>query len=377
MDDTGKTGGKIGLTEAGQAALGRLQVARTGEDLAKGGIAPEVVDAMLEHGLLEPQDTTTPPLLSQDVFSGWKSQRGMLIDHTRTLAFDRALRDMVNPGDVVIDVGTGSGILAMMAARAGAGKSWALEFTAMADWAEKIARANGLDAMQVVRGDAGAFVADRPANVVIGEFLGMYVLEEWRHYAAFVKVREANLKPGGQVIPRATRLYLSAIDDRKLYRDRGYGFWEEPVYGFDFSPVREGDISRPQRYITTADARSIVTTGQIAEIDFLHGTEADYLFTSEITLDYPSAGNFHGLIGHFELDMGNGQILSTSPFARETCWHQSYFPMPAIRVPAGGQITVRARSFLDPDGDRMRFGLTVAGPGETVDGQPEHVFAFE
>lgn len=373
MDDTGK----IGLTEAGQAALGRLQVARLRDDLAQGGLATEVIDAMLEHGLLESQDNTTPPLLSQDVFSGWKSQRGMLIDHTRTLAFDRALRDLVDPGDVVIDVGTGSGILAMMAARAGASTSWALEFTSMANWAEKIARANGLDAMKVIRGDAGAFVADQPADVVIGEFVGIYVLEEWRHYAAFVKVREANLKPEGQVIPKAARLYLSAIDDRKLYRDKGYGFWEEPVYGFDFSVVRAGDISHPQRYITTADARSIVASGQIAEIDFRHGTEADYLFTSDITLDYPSAGNFHGLIGHFELDMGNGEILSTSPFARETCWHQSYFAIPAIRVPAGGQVTVRARSFLDPDGDRMRFGLTVAGPGETLDGQPEHVFAFE
>lgn len=373
----GKTGGKIGLTEAGQAALGRLQIARARDDLARGGLAGPVIETMLEHGLLEPQDDTTPPLLSQDVFAGWKSQRGMLIDHTRTLAFDRALRDMVRPGDTVIDVGTGSGILAMMAARAGAGTSWALEYTAMADWADRIARANGLDAMKVVRGDAGAFVADGPADLVIGEFLGMYVLEEWRHYAAFVKVRDTNLKADGQVIPRAARLYLSAIDDRKLYRDRGFGFWEEPVYGFDFSAVRAGDISRPQRYITTADARSIVATGQIAGIDFRHGTAADYLFTSEITLDYPSAGNFHGLIGHFELDMGNGEILSTSPFARETCWHQSYFPVPAIRVPTGGQITVRARSFLDPDGDRMRFGLTVAGPGEVLDGQPEHVFAFE
>ena len=369
---------KIGLTGAGAGALGRLQVARKRTELEAGGLTRAVIDTMLDHGLLEPQDDTTPPLLSQDVFSGWKSQRGMLIDHTRTLAFEDAIRAVVTDGDTVIDVGTGSGILAMFAARAGAGASYGLEFTAMADWAEKIARANDLDAMQVVRGDAGAFVSDTPADVVMGEFLGMYVLEEWRHFAAFAKVRDANLRDGGQVIPRAARLYLSAIDDRKLYRDRGYGFWEEPVYGFDFSIVRPGDVGHPQRYITTADARSIVDTALIGEIDFRHGQVEDYLFTSEAVLTYPSGGNFHGLIGHFELDMAEGQVLSTSCFARETCWHQSYFPMPALQIAPGGEVAIRARSFLDADdGDRMRFGLTVAGPGETLDHQPEHVFAFE
>ncbi len=47
-------------------------------------------------------------------------QRRMVSDHTRTNAFAAAIREVVQPGDVVLDVGTGTGILAMFAAKAGA-----------------------------------------------------------------------------------------------------------------------------------------------------------------------------------------------------------------------------------------------------------------
>jgi protein arginine N-methyltransferase 1 len=125
-----------------------------------------------------------PPTEYQEAFSGWKSQRGMLVDHVRTLAFRDAINAVVREGDRVIDVGTGSGVLAMFAARRGAGEVYALEVTDMADWAQRIAARNGLTAMKVIRGDGAAFASDRPADVVMGEFAGMTLLDEWRHYAA-------------------------------------------------------------------------------------------------------------------------------------------------------------------------------------------------
>ncbi len=367
---------KLGLTEAGRKLMAHLHVPRDAEDLTRAGLVPAVQATLRDHGLIEPQNDTQQPAAYQAVFGGWKSQRGMLIDHTRTLAFQRAIEAVVQPGDTVIDVGTGSGILAMMAARAGAAQSWGLELTEMAEWAERIARRNGLDAVRIVRGDAAGFVADAPAALVMGEFAGMYLIEEWRHYAAFVKVRNRNLRPGGTVLPRAARLYLSAVDSRKLYQDRGYGFWESPVYGFDFSDAYASDLAAPQRYIVSVDNREICGTRQIADFDFLTGTETDYCFTTEISFPYPAAGAFHGLIGHFDLDMGNGAVLSTSMAARETCWHQSYFPMPMFQVPAGGQVDLRVRSFLDPASEVMHLGITVLSALREP-AAPERVFVVE
>ena len=368
---------KIGLSARGRAFLSTLRIGQTEAELERLGLDPQAFATLLAAGLLEEQGTTMPPADYQDTFSGWRSQKGMLIDDERTLGFDRAIRAQVGPGDRVVDVGTGSGILAMMAARAGAAKVYALEVTAMADWAERLAARNGLANMEVVRGDAALFDAGAPVDVLIGEFAGMWFLEEWRHYAAFCQVRDRWLKPQGRVIPSAAGLFLSATDSRKLHHERGWGFFDQPVYGFDFSEVLTSGAHRPGRYILSADWKSVVATQQIARFDFKTGNERDYLFTTETSFLYPASGMFHGFIGHFTLDMAPGQTMSTSCGARETCWHQSYFPMPAIPVSAGQTVSARLRSFLTADTGVLKFGITVAGPGQDLDTQAEHVFDLE
>ena len=361
------TSNRIGLSAAGRKLLSSLKVPREPSELAESGVTAEVLGMMQAHGLIETQDKTRPPLDLFEAFNGWKSQRGMLVDHVRTASFQKAIQAVVRPGDRIIDVGTGSGVLAMLAARAGAVEAVGLEVTEMAEWADRIARANGLDAVRIVKGDASSYMAPEPVDVVMGEFIGMSFLEEWRHYAAFVQVRDRNLKPGGTVIPRAARLLLSAVDSRKLYYERGYGFWEAPAYGIDFSAVRASEISSPQRYIVSADHNAIVCTREVANFDFLAGTEHDYFFSTTAEFLYPAAGSFHGFIGHFELDLMPGLVLGTGPAARETHWHQSYFPMPAIQVPAGGRILARIRTFLSPSDDRICIGITVAGRDEDLE----------
>lgn len=275
---------KIGLSAQGRRFFSTLRVAQGAEELARLGLDEPAVKILLEAGLLEEQGATMPPAHYQDAYSGWKSQKGMLLDDERTLGFDRAIREVVRKGDRVVDVGTGSGVLAMMAARAGAGRVYALEVTPMADWAERLARRNGLSAMQVVRGDAAQFEADAPVDVLIGEFAGMWVLEEWFHYAAFVKVRDRWLKPAGRVIPSAAGLFLSAVDSRRLHLERGWGFLDQPVYGFDFSEVLTSGAHRPERYILSADWKSIVCTRQIARFDFMTGNERDYFSLRRLAL---------------------------------------------------------------------------------------------
>ena len=369
---------KIGISAKGRKMIDALRISQNPETLAAEGLSPDMQQALLDVGFLEKHEATRPPQDLFDTFSGWRSQKGMLIDPVRTGSFDQAIRAQVGPADRVIDVGTGSGILAMCAARAGAEKVYALEITQMADWAERLARANGLSAIQVVRGDAALFDAGAPVDLIMGEFAGMWLLEEWRHYAAFVQVRDRWLKPGGRVIPSASGLFLSAVDSRRLSYERGWGFFDAPVQGFDFSEVLTSGAYRPARYILTAEPKDMVCTREIARFDFLNGTERDYLFTTDARFDYPVAGMFHGFVGHFTLDLAPGLTMTTGTDGRETCWHQSYFPMPAMAVPAGGgAVLARLRSFLTPDTQVLKFGITVAGPGQDLDHEAEHVFSLE
>jgi len=67
----------------------------------------------------------------------------MLADVRRTQAFREAIRRVVRPGDVVIDLGTGTGVLALWAAQAGASRVFAIEETDVATLAEAVIAANG------------------------------------------------------------------------------------------------------------------------------------------------------------------------------------------------------------------------------------------
>jgi type I protein arginine methyltransferase len=79
----------------------------------------------------------------------------MLEDHRRTGAYFRAVRSNAAQfkGKVVLDVGTGSGILALFAAQAGAKKVYAVEATSMARHARALVEANGFGGVvQVIQG---------------------------------------------------------------------------------------------------------------------------------------------------------------------------------------------------------------------------------
>jgi ubiquinone/menaquinone biosynthesis C-methylase UbiE len=354
-----------------------LRVARTRGDLERTGLTDAAIDALLMAGLLEETATTRPPSDYVAAFSGWKSQRGMLVDHVRTTAFQKAIQSVVKPGARVVDVGTGSGVLAMFAARAGAAEVYGLEVTDMAVWADRLAKKNGLSAVKIIKGDAASFELGDKADVIIGEFFGMTFFDEWRHYLAFVSVRDRVLRQGGAVVPQAARFLLSTVDSQKLYWERGYGFYEVPTYGLDFSDVRPSEIASPRRYIVTSDHSSIIGTETVAEFDFRTSGKDAFLFTTENTFTFPTSGNFHGFLAHFELEMAPGQLLGTGPHHRETCWHHTYLPLPRRLMRAGEALRLQTRTFVDPENDVLSLGLTVAGPDQSLDGAPEHVFRLE
>ena len=88
------------------------------------------------------------------MYAEFEVHRTMICDRVRTEAFRRAIDSVVRPGDVVLDVGAGSGILSVLAARAGAARVYAVERTSAAVLAQELAAANGVAGIvQVIHGD--------------------------------------------------------------------------------------------------------------------------------------------------------------------------------------------------------------------------------
>jgi predicted RNA methylase len=103
-----------------------------------------------------------------------------LVDTRRTEAFGSAIRATVRAGDVVVDAGSGSGILAFFAASAGAACVYAVEIDpVLASWLERSVRANGLaDTVHVICGDIGTVRLPTAVDVCICEMLDTGLLDE-------------------------------------------------------------------------------------------------------------------------------------------------------------------------------------------------------
>lgn len=184
-------------------------------------------------------------------------QQNMLQDHVRTSTYERAmLENAVDFKDkVVLDVGTGSGILAFFALKAGAKRVYAVELSGMADCAREIMTHNGLsDRIVVIKGKMETVELPEQVDVVISEPMGFFLVHE-RMLETFVnagkKWRRAN-SPAFKMFPSIGTMFVSPFSDETIYREQmsKVAFWQQrDFYGLDLSAMRaravENHFSQP------------------------------------------------------------------------------------------------------------------------------------
>lgn len=166
----------------------------------------------------------------------------MLDDRARKLAFTAAVRATVRAGDVVVDLGTGSGILAMAAARAGAAHVYAIEPSNMRTLAAQVFKDNGFeDVIEVVPGWSGDFALEHRADVLTTDIVGNEPLD-MRLWETVHDARQRLLTPDARTVPSAVEAFavLASVpdDDRRahLVLPEHVQAWNEE-YGIDFSAL--------------------------------------------------------------------------------------------------------------------------------------------
>ncbi len=129
----------------------------------------------------------------------------MLADRTRSEAYRRAIQRAVRPGDHVVEVGTGTGILAVWAAMAGA-RVTAIERYPVIKIAAELAQANGVaHRIKLVRGRADLVNLDEPGDLLITELVGNRILNEGL-LETTLDARSRLLRPGARLLPAALEI---------------------------------------------------------------------------------------------------------------------------------------------------------------------------
>lgn len=287
-------------------------------------------------------------------YARFEQQRWMVADKPRTDAFAKAIKEIVRPGDVVIDLGAGSGLLSILAAQAGAKKVIAIERSNMARHAKALIKANGFEnIIEVFHGNAEDLALTEKADVLISEWLGHLAYVEGM-FPAVVAVRDRFLKPNGKMIPDSVDLLLAPIEDLELYHDYGPGFWLQKIHNIDFSGFAKKELDRGHTNQLKINPKFLISKGQVFhKLDANKAIEKDQWGSK--SLDYQIERNckLTGFVGWFTLGLSPETTLDTAPDAPTTHWVQTYFPFPETSLKEGEKLEVQVYSDEAFEGKRL------------------------
>lgn len=252
--------------------------------------------------------------------------RRMVADEVRTGALRASIAATVRPGQVVLDVGAGSGILSMFAAQAGASRVYGVERApAAASLARRIVADNGLErTVTIIHGDAETMRLPEPVDVIISEWCGVLGVDE-NMLAPVLTARDRWLKSGGAMIPGRVTAWLApawsaAGADTATFYNRPYELDLSALAPFSFDQV----------VWVSADTAEVDLRGEpeslwVTDPATFPAALARQPFSVEVAFSLRGGANV--LVGWFSAEMPGTGELTNRPGAPATHWGQFCFPI--------------------------------------------------
>jgi len=275
----------------------------------------------------------------------------MLADQRRNEALARAVAAIVRPGDVVVDVGAGSAILAMLAARAGARRVYALELSSLALAPRELVRHNGLaDVVEVEQCHSAHWDPPEPADAVVCETIGFAVFDEGFR-GSLVDARERMLRPGGRLLPAAVRVLAAPVSPVPGVPDITC---LDELCGLDFGPLAEVFRRVYQRGYFPRD-HELSEPVTLWRVDCYTMT-ADEPLETEARFRVARGGILAGFVLWFEAELAPGIVMDNRSPDPGNHWGQALLPVPRRRVEPGAELGLRLA--LDDQAKRFTISWT-------------------
>jgi protein arginine N-methyltransferase 1 len=258
----------------------------------------------------------------------------------------------------VVDLASGTGILGLLACRAGARRVYAIEEGGIAGVARQIARANGFDdRVTVVRGHSQSVTIPELADVVVCDQIGGFGLEADILERA-KEVRSRFLRPGGTFIPRRLELSIALVEHPRLH-DR-LQFWKSRPANLDVSPAFE--IAANTGYPARIRREHLLSPATIAATLDLMVEQPQPLHVAG-RLQASRSGVLHGVCGWFTAELSPSVTMTNSPLSEERIFRRPvYFPIQdAVPIEAGTDVDVAMR--ILPADTMYAWEVRMASPG--------------
>jgi len=268
----------------------------------------------------------------------------MMNEHDRNLSYYEGLRSVVTPEKTVFEIGTGSGLLAMMAAKLGAQKVFTCEAVRLvADTASKIIERNGYqDRIQVLAKPSYAVQLEKDlpakADILVHEIFSSELLGE--HVLPAIEDAKARLlKPGGEILPSSASIMIALVSGDEL----GKELHVEEAFGFDLRAFNA--IHPKKRPLHREDLPRVLLSGDIEAFRFDFRNESTFPAEKKrIEIDVVDGGLCYGVIQWIRFDFGHGIFFENHPSRRgPASWqHTIYRFDEPVHLEKGSVVAVKA-----------------------------------
>ena len=252
----------------------------------------------------------------------------MLADNIRVEAYRRAIFQTVRKGDRVVDIGTGTGILAFFALQAGARKVYAIETGPIIEVAKKTARENGFfDRMDFIQQDSTQTEIPERVDVVVTETCGCVGIDEGI-IDTVNDARKRFLKKDGHIIPAKLRLLAAPVC---LQTHHPFQFLEENFYGIQTKHIQEVAVNNVYGLNPATSGNPLWLSGahELFNVDFYSCEPLKWPLAMETCFQIQQKGDYHGVLVFPEIILANGVCLSLTQDRRflSTHWEIPFFPV--------------------------------------------------
>lgn len=292
------------------------------------------------------------------------SYGSMIADRARMDAYAQALRQAVQPGSIVLDIGTGTGIFAMLACRFGARRVYAIEPDDAISVARESAAANGFsERIEFIQDLSTRVTLPEQADIIISDLRGVLPFFQ-HHLPAIIDARKRLLAPDGILIPRRDGLWAAIAQAPEFYKEHA-SVWEDDIHNLTLISGRRFAINTWRKGRMKAE-QMLTEPECLATLDYATLDSCD--INAEMTQTALREGVAHGINVWFDTSLIEGVGFSNAPGSQELIYGNAFFPLAEpVTLSPGDTISVALRADLVGDDYVWRWDTRVTGrnsPGE-------------